>query len=276
MSIEWHITAAGGIVRREDHPEWTNARLREERVLRIGTRWLATAAAPPALVSAARLHARLGCVSAAQQLGLALLHRPDELHVTVARNATLGVRSGLHIHRSRPLLPVGRGELVESVYDMLAHVAGCLPRLEALIVWESAIHQGLVTKRQLERIPWRRPLERDLARSASDASESLLETLTVHRLRQAGLRVQQQVRVLGHRVDLLVEGFLVVQLDGFEHHRSAQRDEDIKHDARLLVEGVPVLRLGYAHVIREWPDALARIRAAAVQAPQQGRGVYTV
>jgi very-short-patch-repair endonuclease len=135
---------------------------------------------------------------------------------------------------------------------MLAHVADCLPRLEALIVWESAIHSGLASLAQLRGVVWTRDRPRRLALEASAQSDSLLETLMLHRLRALGLAVRQQVHLLGHRVDFVVGDRLVVQVDGFQHHTGAQRQSDTEHDARLMLEGYRVLRFGYRDVVDRW------------------------
>lgn len=269
MSIEQRIRAEGGIVRRDAHPEWTNARIRESGVRRIGYRWLAAVDADPALLRAAELHARLACVSAAGHRGLQVLTAPRLLHVVMPSTARAGRTPAVRIHRSHPLLPVGRAELVESVPDMLAHVAHCLPRLDALVVWESALHRRLISSAALSRITWHGPVERDLARWASAHSESVLETVMLHRLREAGLRVEQQVRLLGHRVDFVVEGRLVVQVDGGDHV-GEQRAADLRHDARLAVEGVDVMRFGYRQTIAEWPETLAAVHAGIVRARPSG------
>jgi very-short-patch-repair endonuclease len=50
------------------------------------------------------------------------------------------------------------------------------------------------------------------------ASESLLETLARTYFRQAGIRVETQVHIDGvGYVDLLLEGWLAVELDGRHH-----------------------------------------------------------
>ena len=209
--------------------------------------------------------ARLACVSAAEHRGLAVLRAPAELHVAAAPNAPLAAMPGLRIHRSRPLVPPGAHDTRESVPDMLAHAARCLPRLEALVVWESAIAHGLVSSNALQRVAWRGPAPRRLAREASAHSESLLETLVLHRLREAGIEPRQQVRLLGHRVDFLVGTDLVIQADGFEFHTAARREEDIRHDARLLLEGYRVIRLSYHQIVFAWAETLDLIRTALAQ-----------
>lgn len=165
--------------------------------------------------------------------------------------------NGVRFHRARPIVPAIGG--IESVPDMLEHVAMCLPELEALIVWESALRTRIIGIRELHRIRWTSRAARRLAAMASDKSDSLLETIVLHGLRGLGLRVEQQVALLGHRVDFLVEGRLIVQTDGFGVHTGRQRQLDIEHDARLMLEGRTVLRFAYPDVIGRWPHVVEMI-----------------
>src|SRR5690606_36523328 len=126
--------------------------------------------------------------------------------------------SGLRWHRGRLLGPRIPHALVVSEVDALAHVAACLPRIEALIVWESALRHGRASRTGLQRVNWTGRQARRLAAEASSSSDSLLETIALHGLRDRGLPVRQQVKLLGHRVDFLVGTSLVLQTDGFEYH----------------------------------------------------------
>lgn len=193
----------------------------------------------------------IACASAAQARGLALLHPPTKLHKWLPVHAGGKVADDERVHRSRPIAPAVGG--LESVPDMLAHVSTCLPRLEALIVWESALNRELISPRQLQRIAWRTPRDRRLAEDASPLSDSLLETLALHRLQQLGLGLAQQVRLRGRPVDFLIEERLVVQVDGYQFHSAGQRRADIEHDALLGLDGYPVLRFGYGDVVDRWP-----------------------
>lgn len=210
-----------------------------------------------------RSAARLACVSAAELRGLALLEPPAQPHIWLPQRYG-GRVPDARVHRSRPHSPSPPGG-AESVPDMLAHVAACLPTLEALIVFESALDKGLITLSAMRRIRWRSPAARRIAAAASDRSESILETILMHRLAAAGILGTQQARVLGHRVDLLVAGRLVLQADGFEHHRAADRRRDLEHDARLQLAGFMVLRFDYVQLVYGWPSVLETVRTALAQ-----------
>lgn len=109
-------------------------------------------------------------------------------------------------------------------------------------------------------------MARFAASHASLLSDSGLETYLVDRLRPFGVDLRQQVWIEGHRVDLLIGQRLVVQIDGYEHHRRAKdRRRDIAHDARLRLLGYTVLRFDYQQVVFEWPDVERTILMAVAQ-----------
>jgi len=267
MELAAWIDARGGIAHRS---EARDAGFRLHRltspVIPIGRFWLATSAVPVDLAMAATHHARLACVSAAKHLGLALRDEPGERHVWLPPHSKHPCPAGMRCHRSLPIVPPTRHGLVESLPDVLAHVAECLPRVDALVVWESAVHARLVTPAELSRIRWRGERSRRLATLAGDRSDSLLETVLADALREARVPFRQQVRLLGHAVDFLVGERLVVQVDGFAYHASsAQRGRDVEHDARLLLDGHPVLRFDADDVLRETRATVDRIRRALAQ-----------
>jgi hypothetical protein len=53
----------------------------------------------------------------------------------------------------------------------------------------------------------------------------------------------------GHPVDGLIGEHLVVQIDGFSHHRAEQRRRDLRAGARLVLRGYTVLRFDYVQVL---------------------------
>lgn len=253
MDLETWVNAQGGIAAR------TAARdagfgERALRVHRLGRRWLATDRADPLLREAAEHGARLACASAAAHRGLALLEAPDRVHLAVPRSARIRHDDRHRFHTSAPIAACGE-PLLESVPDMLEHLAVCLPAREAFIVWESALRRRLIGRYELSRIPWRRTASRRLAARAGAESDSLLESLLAWELHELGIPFVQQAPLLGQPVDFLVDGRLVVQTDGYEFHRDAQqRRRDIEHDARLMLESVPVIRRDYVHIVHRMPE----------------------
>lgn len=270
MRIESWVRERGGIVSRAEVAAAGFGRHVIERadLARIGRFHLATPDAPMPLRRAVAHRGVLACASAADFRGLALLNTPDVLHLWVPLHSNARPVAEVRHHRTRRHLPALG--LVESVPDMLEHVARCLPEREALVVWESAVQRHLVTLAELRRIAWRTTSGRRIAAVTSTGSESILESLLAHALREAGVDFRQQVRLLGHAVDVLVGSHLVIQADGYEHHQGADRERDLRHDARLVLAGFTVLRFSYDDIVRRMPYVIETIRRAMAQGLHKG------
>lgn len=244
------------------------AAVRSGQVLGIRRSWIATDAAPPDLAAAARASARLACLSAARRRGWWLPpDLPDAVHLHLHPHASsAGIPPDAVAHWSRPLAPPARHSLLESVEDALRHVAHCLPPEATRVVWESAVRVERIDPDALRRVQWRSPAASACAAEVRGLSDSGIETLFVVRLGHWGLPVVQQALIAGRRVDVLIGEVLVVQIDGFAHHRTAaQRGADVAHDAELRLRGYTVLRFTYAQVVYDWP-AVERAVARAVAA----------
>ena len=173
-------------------------------------------------------------------------------------------------HWTRPIVPVDR-TLVGGIEDALLHIASCLDRDAALVVWESAVRAERIAPEALRAVAWTSHAARELAAEVTGLSDSGLETLVVIPLRRRGVAVRQQAKIAGRFVDLLVGERLVLQIDGFAYHSSsAQRTSDIAHDAELRLRGFTVLRLSYAQIVHDWPG-VERIIDRALAA-----GLHTV
>lgn len=137
--------------------------------------------------------------------------------------------------------------------------------MDALAVWESALHKTDLTAETLRRVSWPAPGARELAEAASVLSHSGLETYAAVRLSAFGVPIRQQVWLDGHPVDILIGDRLIVQIDGEHHLERKQRRRDIRGDARLALQGYTVLRFDYQQVLFQWPYVEATILAAIAQ-----------
>lgn len=213
--------------------------------------WVALSDADPALVFAARHGVILTCITQAKRLGLWVLNS-DEPHVAArSRSAHPQLQTGV-VHWSKPVHPRHPACLEDPIENVLDTIARCRPYEQAMAVWESALKLGLAERRALDQVQFGVPARRVL-RDVTPFSDSGLESFVRVRLRSLGLKVGAQSWILGHRVDFLVEGWLVLQIDG-GHHVGAQRTADIRHDAVLTAHGYRVLRLSYVHVVHDWPE----------------------
>jgi very-short-patch-repair endonuclease len=111
----------------------------------------------------------------------------------------------------------------------------------------------MVEPAELTRVTRRSSAATDIAEHVSGLSDSGLESIFVHGVRALGLAVRQQVWIDGHPLDAVIGDRLLVQLDGFEHHSSAQdRRRDIRADTRLALRGYTTLRFDWYQVLFDW------------------------
>jgi very-short-patch-repair endonuclease len=225
-------------------------------------RWIATPTAPPALCRAARISGRVACLSAAREHGLWTI-ADGRAHLAVKHGASRFDPGDAVMHWGAPVIPPSRYELVEPVVDALVRIADCQPLDHALAAWESALRSRRVGAEYLQRLPLRSAAARRVREGASQLSDSGIESIPVARLRRIGITVRQQVVIDGHPVDLLIGERLVLQVDGFEFHRTpAQRERDLAQDRRLVLMGYTVFRFGYVDVLYGWPTVESEIRHA--------------
>jgi very-short-patch-repair endonuclease len=263
------VTAAGGVVR--------SSQLRRQgisealiasavsggRLVRVRRRWVASPDADPYVVSAARAGVVLSCVTQARRLGLWVLAE-DAPHVAAHPHAgRIDLSAPAIVHRALPLVARHPDQLVDPIENVLALVAACQPFESALAVWESALRHGHADARMLARLPLR-GAAREILKVASPFSDSGLESFVIPRLRWTRLPIVTQVLIAGHHVDFLIGERLVLQIDG-GHHVGMQREQDIRHDAQLMLMGFHVIRVGYAQVVDDWPSVQHDIMRAIAQ-----------
>ena len=233
----------------------------EGSVLRVARGVYTLPDADPVLVHAARHHAVPGCVTAAVSAGLWVVKVPHLPHLSASHGRPI---PGCLVHRSN-------GPLTH--LDIVCQSLRCLPPIEALTIAESAVKKGLV---QLPALRERFPAMREkailgLVAKIRPQSGSIIETMARHLLEEAGLTVELQVNIpgMGH-LDLLVDGLLGIETDGYAHHssRDAYREDRRRWNVGV-VRGVPVLRVTFEMVLNEPQEfvrmvqrALATYRAA--------------
>ncbi|WP_416812012.1 hypothetical protein [Demequina sp.] len=108
----------------------------------------------------------------------------------------------------------------------------------------------------LERRRW-------LIARADARAESISETYARAALVDAGFRVvPQRADGDGGRVDLVVEGAVVVELDGRSYHSNAAAFAgDRARDRRFIVLGMPTLRYTFMDVIRDSQQIVTDVEA---------------
>ncbi|CAH0213575.1 type IV toxin-antitoxin system AbiEi family antitoxin domain-containing protein [Microbacterium sp. Bi128] len=230
----------------------TLLRVRQGRYVAAGTR--------DEIVAATRLGGRLDCVSLLIVHGVFVHHRVD-LHVQQDPLASRRPPAphGVRYHWRRTAAP--RDRSVVHVVEALAQAVQCQPPRSAVATLDSAWHLGLVDEAGIGEVFARVPRRFQVLRGLLDPrAEAGTETLVRLLLRHLGCRVDVQVRIDGvGRVDLLVDGWLIVECDSAQFHGTWHvHKNDRRRDMAALERGYVTLRL-LAEDILYRPD---RIRAA--------------
>ncbi len=224
------------------------------------------------IVTARHLRGYLTCASAAEILGYPMATGPASIHVAVPGNRAVHPSrhrplTGTRIHREKQITPmtVDGFPLVRPA-EVVARCLTCLDELDALAIADAALHRGNISREDVKSLltgrcrgTARRILER-----ASGRSRSLIESRLRWFLASSGHQVQHGVVIEGvGEVDFLVNGWLVVETDGYEFHsRRPDWIHDRWRDQQLLARGLVVLRLTYEDVMTGREPVLALIAAA--------------
>lgn len=203
--------------------------------------------AQPDLVAAVLANGVLCCASAAPHHGLWRLHPPERPHILCRHGAAAGVV----IHRGS-LVPPEFPRPVAGLTDTLLHALRCLPPVEAAVMVESALVQGRTTLDYLrQRLPGNRNgAARRVLELVDGTADSAIEVVARLLFMGQGIYTQTQVDLPGIGfVDFLLEGFLIVEIDGSTHLEPAQVKKDRRRNNASTLTGYAVLRYGYQDVV---------------------------
>jgi very-short-patch-repair endonuclease len=129
--------------------------------------------------------------------------------------------------------------------DALTQAISCQPARAAVASLDSALHQGLITTEDLDGIFARVPARRRALRSLVDErAESGPESIVRLIALMLGFTVELQVHfpTVG-RVDMVLDGWLVVECDSEEFHTGwDSQKKDRRRDLALAAMGMTCLR----------------------------------
>jgi very-short-patch-repair endonuclease len=256
VELESALSLCGGAARWERLRELrvSGHALRKAGALAISHGAYALPNAPPEIVAAVRLNGVASHSSAAALHGFSLWQPSKVLHVTAA--SWHPPEPGVELHRAR-LLPsdVDTFRPMTSALRTATDCGRCLALVDAVVVLDSALHRGLVRMDALRaaakaaRGHGAAALRRAV-RYANGLADSPLETVVRILATVLGGDVQIQVRIRGvGKVDIVLDGWLVIETDGFEFHsnRAAYR-EDRRRSNALVEHGTVLLRFTYEDV----------------------------
>lgn len=259
----------------------------ESRLIRIWDSWLAVPDAPRTGVTAILHRGKLTGSTALESYGVwnAVDRR---IHIQRPRHGHGGVREPRVPLSSFPDDGFPRGEVVQhwrpeiapflaqpwrvSVTDALLTVARTASGEQFIACVENALATGALSWAAVPVVFSRLPARmRSLRAAIRRDAESGLETLARLRLSRWVRDVRSQVWIDGvgpggrrGRVDLLLDGWLVIELDGDRHHDPAT---DRLRDSVLVRQGFRCHRFGYDQVIHHWDEVAATVRELLRAAP---------
>jgi very-short-patch-repair endonuclease len=145
----------------------------------------------------------------------------------------------------------------------IEHLPADLDPAYLAAVLDGAVRGRATTSRQLlHRFHGSVRLTRAVSRIDVSA-ESGTESIARERMRVAGIEARTQVWFGTHRVDFLIAGRIVVEVDGRRFHEKEDAfEKDRRKAADLTRLGLHVLHFSYAQVLYDWPTCLAAIRVA--------------
>ncbi|MGO4104950.1 endonuclease domain-containing protein [Leifsonia sp. YAF41] len=150
-----------------------------------------------------------------------------------------------------------------SLPDALAQYARVAPAPDVIASFDSALNKRLLRPHQLPGVFDMLPRRlRRLRFRLNGLADSGLESLMRVAAEAEGWQVDVQVTIAGvGRVDLLIDGWLVIELDGGQWHDDERsRNEDSRRDAEVTLLGYRCHRFRAHQVISQMPQCLDVIR----------------
>jgi very-short-patch-repair endonuclease len=222
--------------------------MRAELLVRLRRGWYATPDVDADTRLAVSTGGKVTCVSALKQLGVWTMPH-TELHVRVARGTAVRVCERTRVHWTDDRLDLGNPR--DDVATALLIAVECLDLRAAVVVVDSTLNRGLVSRSGVELLLSGSPRGRRVLSLCDGRAESGIETVARLALRRLRVRVRPQVTIQGvGRVDLLIGDRLVLELDGREWHSDFEADR--ARDRQLMALGYLVVRASYRQVMEEW------------------------
>jgi very-short-patch-repair endonuclease len=236
---------------------------------RVQRGWYCTRATDRDAVRAMRLGGRASCISALKLHGAwqppdAGLHIGFPSHASGRRAAVRGLPPQAVTHWHAKEARTGSRHAVAPLELAVGDLLACQPPFYSIAVLDSLLHRRIVRRNRLEAMILRGPHRmRSLVDHLEPRSEEGIESIVRFRLAAAGIRAKVQVVVrTSTRVDLLIDDWLVLEIDGRDTHDTETAfTHDRVRSAWIIREGRIVVRFAYATVIYDWPFVFDTVHA---------------
>jgi very-short-patch-repair endonuclease len=211
--------------------------------------------ASDAIKSAVRIGGHLDCISLMRELGVFVLMHTAALHVHIphgrhwlrsprSRSTRLG-ESNARIVTHWRADPVDEHSTIAHLPRAVAQAVLCQTPRAAIATIDSALHLGVIRPGDLDEVFECLPERLQKLRKLVDGrAESGPETLARLLLRALGCSIELQVEISGvGRVDLLVDGWIIVECDSRAFHGGwDQQSKDRMRDLAAAAQGYATLR----------------------------------
>jgi very-short-patch-repair endonuclease len=147
--------------------------------------------------------------------------------------------------------------------EALVQACRCQPPRDAIATLDSALHLGLVDSRDIAEVFARLPQRFGVLRQLIDArAESGPETIMRLLLRSLGRHVEVQVQLDGvGRVDLIVDGWLIVECDSRAFHEGWEAQKrDRRRDIAAAGLGYTTIRPMAEDILYRRDEVLAALK----------------
>lgn len=273
------LLAHGGVARRRDLERCGVSGVSIARMVHLGMLarprigWYCLPDVDRRVIEAVRVGGVLTCVSAAAAEGLWVLDE-KRLHVCVRGNASVfrsradatqypasDDRSDVSLHWDDDAWRTSGGYSLHPI-EYLRHLVSCQDRGSAVATLDSAVHLNRISDADLRQLRASVPAVHQRTLDLVDGrAESGVESTARLGFLAAGLPFEVQVVVTEDvRVDFVIDGVIVVEVDGSEFHSGHEAFvADRKRDAFLNALGYRVLHFTYAMILFDWPSVLSTI-----------------
>jgi very-short-patch-repair endonuclease len=239
--------------------------VRDGHLIRVRRGHFVLPGLPAPVLSAAELGTRLDCLSLLAARGVFVLHT-QPLHVQVDPLASRRPHPVGAVRRHWRPTDASDDALMVPVVEALVQSVRCQPPRAAVATLDSAWHLGLVDAEGVAEVFARLPAKYAALRPLLDRrAEAGTESIARLMLRGLGCDVRLQVQIDGvGRVDLLVDGWLIVECDSEQFHSGwREHKNDRRRDLAALALGYTTVRL-LAEDLLFHPDRVLRALRATV------------
>ncbi|MBD7957281.1 type IV toxin-antitoxin system AbiEi family antitoxin domain-containing protein [Microbacterium sp. Sa4CUA7] len=219
---------------------------------------------PADFLAAIRHGGRLDCLSLLVAMGVFVVGT-SALHVQMDYGTTRVPVRRDGVLRHWRCTTASRDALAAPLVEALAQACRCQQPRAAIATLDSAWHQRLVDEADIAEVFRLLPQRFGILRAHLDRrAESGIETLVRLMLAAQGWRVEVQVTITGvGRVDLVVDGWLIIECDSARHHGGWDEGRrDRRRDLQAARQGYVTLRPIAEDVLHRPDEVLTAIRDA--------------